>query len=146
MPTAAVPALHLRQQITDIYLAAKPPPGGHRATWFVAALKREPGREDFHAMARDFLAVVDLYRRLVSAADTAERAGDAQTGLVLHGLIGHATAELMGSTRYPGWRAAALDLLDPDGKTEPPIGREDAVRLFALALGVDRDADEPDAG
>lgn len=140
MPTAAVPALELRRSITAIYLSECPPPGAHRATWIITGLVREPTREDFHAIARDFLAVIVLYQRLVVALDAVE---DAPTGLVLHGLLGHATAELVGATREPGWRAAALDLLDPDGKTQAPLDHDDAVRLFAFALGLDPDADGP---
>jgi len=133
-------ALELRRRIGDVYLADGPPPGAHRATWFTTVLMREPDNTEFHAMARDFLQVIGLYRRLIGALDAA---GDPQVGLVVHGLIGHATAELVGATRNPGWRAAALDLLDPDGKTEAPLDYEDLVRLFALALGLDPDADDP---
>ncbi len=132
----------LRRLIADAYLTDDPPPGTHRATWFITALAREPDDPAHHAMARDFLAVLDLYRRLAEALAATD---DPQTGLILHGLIGHATAELMGATRDPGWRAAALDLLEPDGRTEPPIDRADAVRLFALALGLDPEpTDAPD--
>jgi len=134
MTTDMSSALHLRRRIGDVYLTEHPPPGLHRATWFTTALKREPERAEFHAMARDFLAVVDLYRRLAVARKAAV---DAQTGLVIHGLLGHATAELMGSTHHPGWRAAALDLLDPDGLAEPRIAPADAARLLALALAPD---------
>lgn len=133
-------ALRLRREIAEVYLADEPPPGIHRATWFTTALKREPDNVEHHRMARDFLAVLELHARLsASLAAT----NDPQTGLVLHGLVGHAVAELMGATRDPGWRAAALDLLDPDGQTVPPLDRADAVRLFALAMGLLPDS--PDA-
>lgn len=136
MSTDTSPALLLRRQITDIYLRAEPPPGRARATWFVAALVREPGRPEFVSMARDFLAAVGLYERLSAAVADAQARGDASTGLVLHGLRGHARAELMGSTENPGWRAAALDVLEPDGVVGVPLDHEDAVRLFALSLGL----------
>ena len=133
-------ALELRRRIGDVYLADDPPPGLHRASWLTTALAREPGNAEFHAMARDFLEVIELYRRLVAELDPSSEPG---VGLVLHGLVGHATAELVGGTRSPGWRAAALDLLDPDGKTSAPLDHEDMVRLFALALGPNLEAVEP---
>ncbi len=133
MTTDTSPAPELRRKIGDVYLNDNPPPGAHRATWFTTALMREPDNVQHHHMARDFLAVIDLYRRLTAALDGTD---DPQTGLVIHGFIGHATAELVGATRDPGWRAAALDLLDPDGHTEAPLDRADAVRLFALATGL----------
>ena len=144
MTTDTEPALHLRRQIANTYLRTEPPPGQARATWFVAALRRAPRNADFLAMARDFIAAIELYERLSAALAAARAAGDAATGLVLHGLLGHATAELIGSTENPGWRAAALDILDPDGHVEPPIAHADAVRLFALALGIDPDQPDPD--
>ena len=133
MTTDTSPALELRRKIGDVYLGDNPPPGKSRATWFITLLMREPDNVEHHHMARDFLAVIDLYRRLSTALDETE---DSQTGLVIHGLIGHATAELMGATRDPGWRAAALDLLEPDGHTRAPLDHPGAVRLFALAVGL----------
>ena len=144
MTTDMEPALHLRRQIASTYLRPEPPPGQARATWFMAALRRSPRNAEFLSMARDFIAAIELYERLSVALAAVRAAGDAPTGLVLHGLLGHATAELMGSTENPGWRAAALDILDPDGHVEPPIDHADAVRLFALALGIDPDSVQPD--
>jgi len=100
-------ALELRRRIGDVYLVDEPPPGTSRATWLTTALAREPDNLEFHAMARDFLAVIVLYKRLAAALDAVE---DAPTGLVLHGLLGHATAELVGATREPGWRAGSPGL------------------------------------
>lgn len=126
-------ARHLRQRITEVYLTDEPPPGKDRATWFTTALKREPDNVEFHRMARDFLAVIGLHARLSEALAVAD---DPETGLVLHGLVGHAVAELLGATWHPGWRAAALDVLDPDGGAAPPLDRVDMARLFALAMGL----------
>ncbi len=131
MRTDTHPALELRRQIGDVYRVDPPPPGLHRATWLITALMREPHDVEHHARARDLLAVVDLHRRLTDALAAAT---DPRTGRALHGLVGHATAELMGANREPGWRAAALDLLDPDGGPPPPLEHTDAVRLFTLAI------------
>lgn len=137
MTTDTSLARDLRRKIADLYLVDHPPPGAHRASWLTAALMRKPDDEEHHARARDFLAVVGLYRQLADALDATD---DPQTGLVLDGLIGHATAELMGECRFIGWRAAALDVLDPDAHADHPLDRQDAVRLFALALGIEPDA------
>lgn len=136
-------ALELRRLLTDAYLADDAPPGGERASWFITALLREPDNEDVQRMARDILAVIDLRARLIERREAAERADAPHVALVVHGLIGHADAELCGSTRNPGWRAAALDMLDPDGQERTkalPYGL--AVRLFALAMGVDETGDD----
>ena len=143
MTTKTAPALHLRRLIADVYLTDHPPPGLDRATWFTTALARDPDSPEYQSMARDFLAVVGLYRRLTAARD---RADDPTLGLVIDGLISDASAELMGATRDPGWRAAALDLLEPDGEIRPPLDHDDAVQLFALALGLDESEEEPPDG
>jgi hypothetical protein len=142
MSTTNGPALELRRLLTDAYLAEDAPPGGDRASWFITALLREPDNEDVQRMARDILTVIELRARLLSARDTAGRVDAPHVALVIHGLIGHADAELCGSTQNPGWRAAALDLLEPDGQERKVLPYGLAVRLFALAMGVDEAADE----
>jgi hypothetical protein len=142
MSTANGPALELRRLLTDAYLAEDAPPGADRASWFITALLREPDNEDVQRMARDILTVIELRARLLSARDTAGRVDAPHVALVIHGLIGHADAELCGSTHNPGWRAAALDLLEPDGQERKVLPYGLAVRLFALAMGVDEADDE----
>lgn len=84
-----------------------------------------------------------IYDRLTEALALARVRYDAMTSLVIHGLLGHATAALLGSTNDPGWRAAALDLLDPEGAAPKPLDDALAARLLALATADD---DEPEAG
>lgn len=143
MTTDSRPAPELRRLIADVYLVDDPPPGAARASWMTAALVREPDNADFLAMARDFLAVVDLRARLLKALDEAKAAREPMTALVVHGLVGHAEAALLGSTGLVGWRAAALDLLEPDGAAPATLDRETAARLLALAL---EDGDDVEAG
>lgn len=142
-PTTPPPALELRRAIADVYLRPDPPPGQIRAGNLLLKLIRDPQSADDRARAVDLLAAADLYDRLAEALGVARAAGDAPTALVIHGLIGHATAALLGSTNYPGWRAAALDLLDPDGAAPRPVDTQVAARLLALATA---DGDEPEAG
>lgn len=136
MTTAPRPALELRLAITDAYSGGDPPPGAERARRVVLALKRAPNDVETQGRARDLLAVVDLRARLLKLRADAERAGAPNLALVAHGLIGHADAELLGATRDPGWRAAALDLLEPDGQERDPLDPGTARRLLALALGL----------
>lgn len=105
-------------------------------------LKRASTDAEAQRRARDLIAVLDLRARLIAHRERAERAGAASVALLAHGFIGHAVAELLGATRDPGWRAAALDLLDPDGEERDPIDPTIARRLLALALGLDGDAGE----
>ncbi len=127
-------ALELRVLIGHVYLGQDPPPGIQRAGGLLVNLRRAPTNPRYLTMARDLLAVVDLRVRLRAAVDTARAAGDQVGALVLLGLIGHADAELMGSTDRPGWRAAALDLLEPDGEDAAPLDPELATRLLTLVL------------
>lgn len=143
MTTARGTALQLRLAITDAYAGAEPPPGVERAVALVRGLKRAPTDAEAQRRARDLLAVLDLRARLIAHRERAERAGAANLALVVHGLVGHADAELLGATRDPGWRAAALDLLDPDGEERDPLDPTVARHLLALALGF-TDDDERD--
>lgn len=148
MTTDTRPAPDLRLAITDIYTGESPPPGAERASGILFMLRREPESETQRHRARDLLAVIDLRARLLDHRERAERAGAHSLALVVHGLIGHADAELLGSTRDPGWRAAALDILDPDGESDGDadhVDDETARRLFALALGLDGDETADDA-
>lgn len=124
-------ALELRRQIVAVYSAPEPPPGGHRATWIVTALLREPASEAFHAMGRDLLAVLALRARLLVARHDAV---DPARRLLMAGLIGHADAALLGATRTPGWRALALDLLEADEPTRAVLDPIEAARLFTLFM------------
>lgn len=152
MTTARRPALELRLAITDIYAAPDPPPGMSRANGLLRALKRRPDDREAQQRARDLLAVVELRARLLTLRGDAERSGADNLALVVHGLIGHADAELLGATRDPGWRAAALDLLEPDDDAPDPVDPATARRLLALALGLadehphDRDDSDDAAG
>lgn len=137
-------ALELRLLIGKIYLGTDPPPGIQRANGLILALRRAPTNFRYLSRARDLLAAVELRTRLHAAMLAARDAGDEVTTLGLHGLIGHADAELMGSTASPGWRAAALDLLEPDGAAPCPVDAELAHRLFALALVNHDDAEAGD--
>lgn len=139
MTTERRPALELRLAITDSYAADHPPPGMDRANVLMLGLKRQPNDLRAQQRARDFLAVIDLRARLIKLRGDAERAGANNLALVVHGLVGHADAELLGATRDPGWRAAALDLLEPDGEESDPLDPATARRLLALALGLDDD-------
>lgn len=143
MTTDSRSALELRRAIADVYLRPDPPPGKIRAGNLLLKLLRDPASDEDRARAVDLLTAADLYDRLVEALATSRAEGDASTALVIHGLIGHATAALLGSTNDPGWRAAALDLLAPDGGTPQPIDAEVAARLLALATADDH---EPEAG
>lgn len=147
MTTSTGPALQLRLAITGIYTGENPPPGAERASGLLFLLRREPECVEHHHRARDLLAVLDLRARLLDHRERAEGAGAHNLALVVHGLIGHADAELLGSTRDPGWRAAALDILDPDDESDAtdPIDNETARRLFALALGLYGDDAADDA-
>lgn len=130
--------------IGNVYLGQDPPPGSQRAGGLLVNLRRAPTNPRHLTMARDLLAVVDLRVRLRAAVDTARAAGDQVGALVLLGLIGHADAELMGSTDCPGWRAAALDLLEPDGEDPAPLDPELATRLLALVLVDDHETEAGD--
>lgn len=132
MPTDTGPALGLRLAIGALYLSDDPPPGRARAMWLMSVLRRAPHAAVSVAMARDFLAVVELHQRLSTALS---HATDAATAAALGALVGHAEAALSAGTAHPGWRAAALDRLDPDGRAEPSLAHDDAVRLLQLALG-----------
>lgn len=134
MSTVNGPALELRQAITEVYTADDPPPGIERANALVLALKRSPRAETLRR-ARDLLSVVELRARLLRLRAAAESAGAATRALVVHGLIGHADAELLGGEGDAGWRAAALDLVEPDGVEVDPVDPVTARRLLALARG-----------
>lgn len=135
-PTTTDPqsAPELRRQIAEIYLIDHPPPGKSRASLIITGLVRKPGCPDLKAMARDLIEVAQLRARLVAARDAARRRQDASLGLLIHGLIGHADAALLGSTDAPGWRAAALDILDPDDEPRASLDAAATERLFALVL------------
>lgn len=143
MTTHCGPAHALRRSIADVYLADPPPPGADRASWLTTALARAPDDPVCREMARDLLAVVTLHRRLAAALTAAEARGDRAAAAALAALLDDAAAELDGGTRAVGWRAEALDLLDPDEHAEPPLAEADAVRLFALALGLPTDEPAP---
>lgn len=117
-----------------MYLVDDPPPGQSRAAFLTSALMALPREPDVLDMAGDFLAVLDLRARLLTAMTAARAAGDPMTALVLLGLAGYAEAALLGAIRLVGWRAAVLDLLEPDGGAPPAVDRETAARLLALAL------------
>lgn len=140
MTTPSRSALELRVLIGNLYLCEDPPPGIQRANLLIVNLRRAPTNPRTLTMARDLLAVVDLRARLRVAVDAARATGDQVGALVLLGLLGHADAELMGSTDRPGWRAAALDLLEPDGEAPGPLDPELATRLLALVLVDDHEA------
>jgi len=137
MTTESRSAPELRRLIADVYLVDDPPPGESRASWLTAALVRLPEEPTILDMARDFLEVIDLHRRLLAATEAARAAGDPTTALVLLGLAGYAEAALVGSTGLVGWRAAALDLLEPDDAAPGALDRDTATRLLALALEAD---------
>lgn len=137
MTTPALAAHALRQRLADAFAIDDPPPGLARAITITSALLREPGDLDVHHRARDLLEVVTLRCRLLVVRDRAHDANQPGLGLVAHGLIGHATAELLGAMGEPGWRAAALDLIEPDLTVVEPLSAEVAQRLLSLALGVD---------
>lgn len=145
MTTTKRPALELRLAIGEIYRGDDPPPGLERANAVIRALRRRPDDRAAQQRARDLLAVVELRDRLLTLRGDAERAGAPQLALVVHGLVGHADAALLGATGDPGWRAAALDLLEPDGAAAEPLDRLTARRLLALALGIDDDGPDDSA-
>lgn len=131
MTTDTGPALHLRCALAAIYLRDAAPPGEARAAWLIAALRRTPHDPAVISMARDLLAAVSLYRRLHARA-VAEPDAAATTVP----LLAHAAAELQGSTAHPGWRAAALDLLEPDEHVAAPLDPLTRARLLVLGLGL----------
>ena len=137
MTTDSRSAPELRRLIADVYRVDDPPPGASRASRLTVELVRLPGDPTILERARDFLAVVELHRRLLAAAESARAASDPMTALVLLGLSGYAEAALMGSTGLVGWRAAALDLLEPDGAALGTLDRDTATRLLVLALEDD---------
>lgn len=139
MTTAAASALDLRLAISHAFNADEPPPGASRAAALLLDLRRDPDNDDTCREARDLLTVVDLRARLINTRDTAQRLDAPQVALVAHGLIGHADAELLRGTHNPGWRAAALDLLEPDDENRDPLDRNTALRLLTLALRTDDD-------
>lgn len=148
MTTEKRPALELRLAMTDAYSGEDAPPGAERARALVLGLRRAPDDVEAQRRARDLLTVLDLRAGLLRLRADAERVGAANLALVVHGLAGHADAELLGATRDPGWRAAALDLLDPDGDERDPLDPATARRLLALALGLpieDENDDSDDA-
>lgn len=135
MTTPSTSTLDLRLALADAFAADPPPAGARRARDLIATLQRTPNDIGAQHRARDLLAVVDLRQRLITARDRARQLGTPHVALTAHGLIGHADAELLGSTSNPGWRAAALDLLDPDDEHRDPLDRDEALRLLVLALG-----------
>lgn len=139
MSTNLDSTLDLRLALARAFLAEPTPPGIKRANALLVALKRNPDDEEAQRQARDLLTVLKLRARLLDVRDRAHRAGAPNVALVAHGLIGHAEAELLGSMSYPGWRAAALDLLEPDEERYEPLDRAVALRLLVLALGKDGD-------
>lgn len=137
MTTDSRTALELRLALTDIFTADDPPPGASRASGLLFVLRREPECREHQQRARDLLAVLDLRARLIAHRERAERTDALALAVIAHGLVGHADAELLGSTGEPGWRAAALDLLEPDSDGDAdPIDPVTARRLFGLALGL----------
>lgn len=130
MTTPAASALDLRLAISHAFNADQPPPGASRAAALLLDLRRDPDNDDTHREAR---------ARLINTRDTAQRLDAPQVALIAHGLIGHADAELLRGTHNPGWRAAALDLLEPDDENRDPLDRNTALRLLTLALRTDDD-------
>lgn len=139
MSTDLDSTLELRLALARAFLAEPMPPGIKRANALIVVLKRNPDDAEAKRQARDLLAVMELRARLLDIRDRAQRAGAPNVALVAHGLVGHAEAELLGSMSYPGWRAAALDLLEPDEAQSEPLESEVALRLLVLALGGDGD-------
>lgn len=138
-------ALDLRLALIEIFTSPSAPPGTKRANRLILALRQTPDDAELHQRARDLLAVVELRRQLIAHRERAEQAEAPHLALVVHGLIGHADAELLGGRGDPGWRAAALDLLEPDGDEAPdPVDPATARRLFMLALGLDAHGGAPD--
>lgn len=141
MTLTAASALDLRLEIGNIFSGDDPPPGAARAAALLLDLRRHPDDAEVRQRARDLLAAVALRARLVDYRDHAQRIDAPRVALLAHGLIGHADAELLGGTAAPGWRAAALDLLEPDDEHRDPLDRDTALRLLTLALRTE-DADD----
>lgn len=136
MTTPVESARALRRAIAEVYLSEPAPPGAARAAWLMRGLAREPENEAIQEMARDLLAVVALRGRLVERLQICREVGEPGAALVMHGLIGHADASLVGATMSPRWRAVALDILEPSAASRDPLQPKTAERLLAMALGV----------